>query len=383
MVQGPTGLNVMLDIFIASVAMTAACFALLLIPRGQSKSPLVMVLLCLVFFSSGTLVFALMPALTQLYVSLIPAVFFLFLPALWLYHDATISSTLWRWRKSQLKQFIAIPFMLMLGIALFALPRQDFEQMFFSSNPVTTPWLEFLSIAFFVSVIGWCTLSFGYVVNIIGRTLKYRKQIKTVYADEAGRDLTWLSITSALIVLTWVYGLVVLAVDNRLQDYGISETGVLVLLAVIVWIVAFNGLRQRPGFEDTQLAAAAVDDEPENKPYERSALSKDDLQRISEKLVSAVSNDQVHLEPDLNLLKLAKHVGEPSQYVSQTLSQQLNTNFFDFINQARIEAAKELLTSTDDSVLDIAYSTGFNSRSSFYKAFRQYMHQTPSQYRKS
>ena len=342
-----------------------------------------MVLLCLAFFSSGTLVFALIPALTQLYVSLIPVVFFLFLPALWLYHDATISSAIWRWRKSLLKQFATIPFMLVLGIALFALPRQDFEQMFFSSNPVTTPWPQFLSIAFFVALIGWCALSCAYVVNILGRTLKYREQIKTVYADEAGRDLTWLIVTSLLIVLTWVYGLVVLAVENRWQDYGISETGVLVLLAIIVWTVALNGLRQRPGFEDTQLATAATSGEPDNKPYERSALSDDHLQRISLKLSGALSEDQVYLEPDLNLLKLAKHVGEPSQYVSQTLSQQLNTNFFDFINRARIDAAKALLTSTDDSVLDIAYATGFNSRSSFYKAFRQYMNRTPSQYRKS
>lgn len=372
----------MLDIFIASTALAAACFTLFLIPSGQSKSPLVMVLLCLAFFSSGTIVFALMPALTQLYVSLIPVVFFLFLPALWLYHDATISSAVWRWRNSQLKQFVAIPFMVMLGVALVALPRQDFDQMFFSSSPVTTPWLKFLSIAFFISVVGWCALSCAYVVKILGRTLKYREQIKTVYSDETGRDLTWLSLTSLLILLTWVYGLVAFAVENRWQSYGISETGVLVLLALIVWTVALNGLRQRPGFEDTQLATVAMNDEPYNKPYERSALSKDHLERISLKLSGALSEDQVHLEPDLNLLRLAKHVGEPPQYVSQTLSQQLDTNFFDFINRARIEAAKALLTNTDDSVLDIAYATGFNSRSSFYKAFRQYTNQTPSQYRK-
>ncbi|MBC55234.1 MAG: hypothetical protein CMQ34_15510 [Gammaproteobacteria bacterium] len=102
---------------------------------------------------------------------------------------------------------------------------------------------------------------------------------------------------------------------------------------------------------------------------------------MSSKLSGVLSEDQVHLEPDLNLLRLAKQVGEPAQYVSQTLSQQLDTNFFDFINRARVEAAKALLTNTVDSVLDIAYATGFNWRSSFYKAFRHYTNQTPSQYR--
>ena len=76
-------------------------------------------------------------------------------------------------------------------------------------------------------------------------------------------------------------------------------------------------------------------------------------------------------------------VHKPSQYVSQTLSQQLGTTFFDFINGARIDDAKQMLVDTDESVLDIALTIGFNSRSSFYKAFKQFTGVTPSQYRKT
>jgi transcriptional regulator GlxA family with amidase domain len=52
------------------------------------------------------------------------------------------------------------------------------------------------------------------------------------------------------------------------------------------------------------------------------------------------------------------------------------------INKARIDDAKRLLTETERSVLDVAVSTGFNARSSFYKAFKQFADVTPSKYRR-
>lgn len=370
----------MLDLFISTIAFTVTGFSLLVIPKSHSKGPLTLVFVCLLYFSSGTILFALMPALTQLYISLLPAMFFLFLPALWIYHDTLISSRPWGWHKSLTKHFLSIPVMFLLFLALFSLPDKEFHQMFFSSEIVDTFWLKGLSFAFLISVLGWCLLSFGYLFSIAARTSKYRTHIRLVYADESGRSLNWIGLTSTLIIFTWIYGMVVFAVENRLQKYGFSETGVLVLLMMIVLVVALNGLKQKPGFSDV---LEVVDAEVllEKKPYEHSALSENDMHRISAKLSAAITENKVYLEPELNLVKLSKYVAEPSQYISQTLSQHLNTTFFDFINKARINEARQLLTTTDESVLCIAHATGFNSRSSFYRAFRQHMNQTPGQYR--
>lgn len=371
----------MLDIFISSMAMAIGCFSLFLIPKEQSKAPLTLMMLCLIFFSAGTIVFEIFPVLTQLYVSLIPVVFFLFVPAFWLYHDAIIDRKRWHWHHKRLKHFATAPIMVLLGIAVLSLSENDFKLMFFSSEPLNNSSLELLAMMFFICVLVWCILSCAYVASIFYRTMKYKEQIKLVYADEAGRNLRWISITSALISFTWVYALAVLAVDERWQNYGVSQTGVLVLLMAIVWVVALNGVKQRPAFEDTREEVNTTTEQPSKKPYERSALNQEDLHRISSKLDAALHQDKVHVKPDLNLLKLSKHVGEPSQYISQTLSQHLNTTFFDFINAARINEAKQLLAKANDSVLEVAYATGFNSRSSFYKAFRQYTNQTPTQYR--
>ncbi|WP_411360833.1 helix-turn-helix transcriptional regulator [Pseudidiomarina salilacus] len=325
--------------------------------------------------------FELTPNLVHLYVSFIPVVFFLFLPAFWLYHDATIATDSWRWQPSMLKHFAIVPVVLFLSVALALLPAKDFEWMFFSSEPVDTPWLTTLAMAFAFFLVVWFILSCGYMFSIFRRTLAYHKNIRLIYADESGRKLNWVIITAALMILTWVYALIVLTVENRLTHFGFSETGVLILLSLIVWLVAHNGIKQQLGFDEAKEANAAITEVIKAQAYERSALRKADLQRIAAKIETAVAQDKIHLESDLSLVKLAKHIAEPPQYISQTLSQHLNSTFFDFINKARIDQARQLLATTDHTVLDIAFATGFNSRSAFYKAFKNHLNQTPSEYR--
>ncbi len=135
-----------------------------------------------------------------------------------------------------------------------------------------------------------------------------------------------------------------------------------------------------PQCTDDQLATELPDSSTPAK-YQRSALSATDLQRIAAKLQQAVQQDAVQRDEQINLLKLAAHIGVPAAYISQTLSQQLQSNFYDFINQARIEDAKQQLIHSDDSVLTIALAVGFNARSAFYKAFKQYTGMTPGAYK--
>jgi len=53
-----------------------------------------------------------------------------------------------------------------------------------------------------------------------------------------------------------------------------------------------------------------------------------------------------------------------------------------FIHRLRMEKAKDLLRSTDDSVKSIALETGYKSTSSFIRAFRQEYGIAPTEFRK-
>ena len=61
----------------------------------------------------------------------------------------------------------------------------------------------------------------------------------------------------------------------------------------------------------------------------------------------------------------------------------MGQSFFDYVNGWRIEEAKPLIRNGEQTVLAIAYEVGFNSRSSFYAAFKKQTGVTPSAYKSS
>lgn len=376
----------MTEVFLATMAVAVASFTLLLMPLhmpSSSKKPLMLVLLCLGLLSTGPIIFTFFPWLTQLYISVLPLLFFSLMCCLWFYHEALIAEHQWQWTTAMWMHILPLPFAGALGAAIFLLPEPLFSTMFFSDQSYDDPYIHLLSGVFFTAVVFWCVLSCSYIVMLLKRTEKYRNQLKNVFSNEQGKSLRWLSGVSLLIGFSWVYALVVLVFDDTLQFIGVSENGVLVLLVTIVWVICANGLRQRPGFEDNPPPTQGTTEQQPTKAYERSALTADHLAGIAKRLTSAINDDNAHLDPELTLAKLSAIVREPSQYISQTLSQHLGTTFFDFINNARINSAKHMLEETNQSVLDVALATGFNSRSSFYKAFNKFTGLTPSQYRKA
>ncbi|WP_164084687.1 helix-turn-helix transcriptional regulator [Alteromonas flava] len=374
----------MTDIVVSSFAVSVALFALLmnkLQSPSQSSTPFCLLLICLLVIGLGPLLFELTPSFIQFYVSILPLLFFSLFPCLWLYQDSLISQEKWKWRKAMMWHCIPLPFMTILGLAIFLLPKATFEQMFFTEQSEDVLVINILSFAFLLSFLVWCTLSCVYVERMLRRTIRLRKRLKDVYSQDENRNLIWLSWVSLLLVVTWAVALLVLTFDSHLSNSTTAETGVLALFAALVWLICLNGLRQRPCFEAINQETTPPSFVRQKKNYERSALKTADLARIADKIYISIQNDRIYLNPDINLAVLASHLSEPPQYVTQTLSQQLDTSFFDLINNARIDHAKCLLIETKNSVLDIALATGFNSRSSFYRAFKQFEGLTPSEYR--
>ena len=122
-------------------------------------------------------------------------------------------------------------------------------------------------------------------------------------------------------------------------------------------------------------------DKDEEK-YAKSSIDEHRRQRIVEKITKAMEMDKLFLNNVLSLQTLSDYVGEKTHYVSQAINQELNTSFFDLVNTYRIRHAKEMLL--DDSrvsVLTVAESAGFNSKSTFNAAFRKHTDMTPTQFR--
>ena len=118
--------------------------------------------------------------------------------------------------------------------------------------------------------------------------------------------------------------------------------------------------------------------------YMKSGLREETMAQLLEALERLMVERQLYLDPELSLPKLADYLDTTVNHVSQTINAGLQTTFFDYINQKRVEAAIKLMqsdTSSREAILDIALEVGFNSTSTFYNAFRKVTGQTPGAYR--
>ncbi len=125
--------------------------------------------------------------------------------------------------------------------------------------------------------------------------------------------------------------------------------------------------------------------EAEKQRYERSSLKDTKKQKYLEKLINYVVTEKPYQASELTLAQLAEQVDIAPHYLSQVINEKLNINFLDFINGYRVKAAQELLMDSKlnhYTILSIAYDAGFNSKSTFYAAFKKITGMTPSAYRK-
>jgi len=264
----------------------------------------------------------------------------------------------------------------LLGLAVACMPLETRLGLFTDLYPLPLGWPLFIGIAGEVLVIFAMVQWGGYLIAIIHDLLSYRKRLRSYVASVEHRELRWVWAIIIISATYWVVGTAEVVVDFFTLEIAIPELVDPMFGLILLVVLLLYGLRQRPSLAPD----VAVPHESSTK-YEKSALTSDMAQRIKRKLRAAMDEDKLHRDPNLSLWVLARHIGAPSNYISQTLNENVGHSFFDFVNGYRIAEAQNLLQDTDQTVLEITYNVGFNSRSSFYTAFKKVTGQTPTAYR--
>ncbi len=105
-----------------------------------------------------------------------------------------------------------------------------------------------------------------------------------------------------------------------------------------------------------------------------------------ESLKDFMLKNEPYLDSSLTIQNLAEQVKMPVKDLSALINLYMDKHFFDFINEYRIEKAKEILrdpSKKDLTILEILYEVGFNSKSSFSTSFKKYTGTTPTDFRKN
>ena len=118
--------------------------------------------------------------------------------------------------------------------------------------------------------------------------------------------------------------------------------------------------------------------------YAKSKVSGLAVNEIILNMNQLMTEEQFYADEDLRILRFAEELGISMHQLSEILNQNLNTNFNDFVNQHRVKAAqKYIFDEPNRSLLSIAMAVGFNSKSSFNRAFKKHANMSPTEYKAS
>lgn len=218
--------------------------------------------------------------------------------------------------------------------------------------------------------------------------IDYQRQLPENYSYTERINLNWLKwvVLSLLILFVSLFLLIRFGVN-----FGyVTKEDVFALvgsvLAFYVFFIGFFGLKQTTFFTDIP-----VTPNPESPPdakatYKNSGLSQETVDDLFEKLIRHMAAHKPYLDENLSLSTLAQQLDLTTNQLSQVINQKTASNFFNFINNYRVEAVKKKLKDpayAHYSILAIGYECGFQSKSSFNKVFKQLVGTTPLAYQKS
>lgn len=183
-----------------------------------------------------------------------------------------------------------------------------------------------------------------------------------------------ISLITTMVFVVWGVVYFDMGIDYRLFAYAL-----LFFSAVaIVWYWVFG--------RDSKTADELKEfDEPTNgylKSYTHSALSEALANTYKDRIASCFNDTNIYLDSNLSLELLSKDLQIPKHYLSQLFNVYFKKSFHSFVAEYRIKYVLELLNTNNGrlKIESLAYSCGFNSKTSFNRYFKEKTGFTPSEY---
>jgi len=232
-----------------------------------------------------------------------------------------------------------------------------------------------------------------YAVLCLLRLYKHSKNIGKYFSFKEGISLQWLKTVSYLVIvsdfimlLTNLFSDFIRVITVETADNIMHASNVL-----LVFYVGFMGFRQKLIYNSVNENTLQTADkqlkqkETEVSKYVKSGLKDAEAEKYYELLLDLIEKEELFQNGKLLLKDIADRLGISNNYLSQIINQKTGKNFFRFINEYRVEKAKQLLADKAGkyTILSIAYDCGFNSKSSFNTIFKEYTGKTPSEFLKT
>ena len=296
-------------------------------------------------------------------------------PALYFYAHATMSPD-----RVINKRIYALalsgPIIVLLAMLPFIFLITSAEKLALANPATRDPELWKIAVlTCLFSTLIFIVFTFIFLAMTLKLHRSHGQQLMERFSDIEQRSLDWFK----PLLLVWGVSWLLFAIEFSLGALGWHWFGSGVVLpiieATVLAVFIQKALSQKVLKESEKSQPIA------NQPR-AALLSNEKMQSIALKLEQAMKEDKLFLQDNFSLKKLSESISETENHISETLSQFLKTNFFQFVNGYRIEEAKIALQNSNKLIINIAFEVGFNSKSTFNTAFKKLVGQSPSAYRK-
>ena len=223
-----------------------------------------------------------------------------------------------------------------------------------------------------------------YLVSSLRLIAEAEQHGQSSFSDPEKISIHWLRSFTIGSALTGAITTIVLCLLYNLYPASQEIRYLLLAQGVFIYWVTYKAITvpvilELPLFTQTVPLSAPVE------KYINNPISEEKAQSILALLVNKMESEKLFLDAELGIEKLSVIVGQSKHDISRVINERMGINFFDFVNNYRVDAAKHLLADPAMSrftIAAVAFECGFNSVSAFNAVFKKFEGVTPSAYRK-
>lgn len=288
-------------------------------------------------------------------------------------------------RNSLLRKYAALLFLPALGLTIYSLLDHyyfnEYDQAALLEHYNRPDWL-------YQTFFKGSQIFFILVLAILIKALnRFEESLKNGFSEIETISVSWLK------NFTWIYLLSISATfllflfqNIGLLPYEIKQVFGIVygILVLSVFYMNVNGIKHYTVsqlYSEKNIEQAAYRKEVKQ---ETGSPSEADL-LLHQRMIDHITTNKVYLEPKYGLANLAADLGESTHNVSFVINSLEQKSFYDLINGYRVEHLKKLLADPDNrkfTVLALGLDSGFNSKASLNRIFKNFTSYTPSEYLK-
>ncbi|NOR86301.1 MAG: helix-turn-helix domain-containing protein [Bacteroidales bacterium] len=228
---------------------------------------------------------------------------------------------------------------------------------------------------------------------------KYDKKIQEYQSNTDKLILKFQYVGILLSLFAWIIGIIGIHLEYFHIDVNLDIfIFVYLILVLIIYIISFSALKapeiykldesqvkiisnENGQTDDGQINSIPKTDKTINQEVQ--FLVNPNNEKINIKLLDFINTRKPYLNPELSLQELADKIEVTRHSLSTVINQVHKKNFYEFINQYRVEEVKLMMANPENTnlkLMSLAYEAGFNSKASFNRIFKQMTDMTPSQF---